>query len=66
MNNLEANILYYTEAIVNYEYAYLIYITLAALCLVVVSLNVLEDIETSKKLKKIDILEAKIDLLTKG
>lgn len=66
MNNLEANILYYTEAIVNYEYAYLIYITLAALCLVVVSLIVLDDIETSKKLKKIDILEAKIDLLTKG
>ena len=66
MNNLEANILYYTEALVNYEYAYLIYITLAALCLVVVALIVLNDIETSKKLKKIDILEAKIDLLTKG
>ena len=66
MNNLEANILYFTEALVNYEYAYLIYITLAALCLVVVALIVLQDIETSKKLKKIDILEAKIDLLTKG
>lgn len=66
MNNIEANILYFTEALVNYEYAYLIYITLAALCLVVVALIVLEDIETSKKLKKIDILEAKIDLLTKG
>lgn len=66
MNNIEANILYFTEALVNYEYAYLIYITLAALCLVVVALIVLQDIEDSKKLKKIDILEAKIDLLTKG
>lgn len=66
MNNIEANILYFTEALVNYEYAYLIYILLAALCLVVVALIVLEDIEKSKKLKKIDILEAKIDLLTKG
>lgn len=66
MNNIEANILYFTEALVTYEYAYLIYITLAALCLVVVALIVLEDIENSKKLKKIDILEAKIDLLTKG
>ena len=66
MNNIEANILYFTEALVKYEYAYLIYITLAALCLVVVALIVLQDIEDSKKLKKIDILEAKIDLLTKG
>lgn len=66
MNNIEANILYFTEALVNYEYAYLIYILLAALCLVVVALIVLEETERSKKLKKIDILEAKIDLLTKG
>jgi hypothetical protein len=67
MNNIEANFLYLIEALANYEYAYVIFIGLAAICLAIVGLIVLEGIEAHKKDQKIEILEAKIDLLlTKG
>jgi hypothetical protein len=67
MNNIEANFLYLIEALANYEYAYVIFIGLAAICLTIVGLIVLEGIEAHKKDQKIEILEAKIDLLlTKG
>lgn len=66
MNNIEANILSFMEALANYEYAYFIYIALAVLCLNIVVLIVLGEVEATQKDKRVVALEAKIDLLTKG